>query len=90
MSRPEWDPSYHLPPGPAARSAETQLLGRTPCYDLCLPGQVLPRNGSRNWSWDEDVPLARVPEAPFGQITEFPCQAHHPRLWLCLFHPGPT
>lgn len=90
MSSPEWDPNYHLLPGPAARSAETQPLGRTPRYDLCLPGQVLLRNGSRNWSWDEDGPQALVPEALFGQIMEFPFLAHHPQLWLCLSHLGPT
>ena len=90
ISSPEWDPSYHLLPGPGARSAEIQPLGQIPCYDLCLLGQVPLRNGSRNWSWDGDGPQALVPVAHFGQIMEFPCLAHHPQLWLCLSHPGPT
>lgn len=90
MSNPEWDLSYNLPPGPAARSVATQPLGQTLCYDLCLPGQVPLMNGSRNWSLDGDGPQALVPEAPFGQIMEFPCLAHHPQLWLCPSHPGPT
>lgn len=90
MSSPEWDPNYHLPPGLAVGSVETQPLGQTPCYGLCLPGQVHLRNGSRNWSWDKHGPQALVPEAPFGQIMEFPCLAHHPQLWLCLSQPGPT
>lgn len=90
MSSPEWDPSYHSPLGPAARSAATQSLGQTPCYDLCLPGQVPQMNGSRNWSWDGDGPRALVPGDPFGQIMGFPCLAHHPQLWLSLCHPGPT
>ena len=90
ISSPEWDPSYHLLPGPGARNAETQALGQIPCYDLCLLGQVPLRNGSRNWSWDGDGPQALVPAAHFGQIMEFPCLAHHPQLWLCLSHPGPT
>lgn len=90
MSSPEWDPNYHLPPGPTARRAETQFLGRTPCYDLCLPGQVHLRNGSRSWSWDGDGPQDLVPEAPFGQIMESPCLAHHPQLWPLLSCPGPA
>ena len=81
ISSPEWDPSYHLLPGPGARSDETQPLGQIPCYDLCLLGQVPLRNGSRNWSWDGDGSQALVPVAHFGQIMEFPCLAHH--LQLC-------
>lgn len=90
MYSPEWEPRYHFLPGPAARSAETQFLGQTQCYDLCLPGQVPRMKGSRKWSWVGVGPQALVLEAPFEQIMGSPCLAHHLQLWLCLSHPGPT
>lgn len=64
MYSPEWEPRYHFLPGHAARSAETQFLGQTPCYDLCLPGQVPQMKGSRNWSWVRGRTSGSRPRGP--------------------------